>query len=173
MDRRAANGAVFILHVVRFLGRLSASTDCLGERLIRVLHFQRNIPHAIAMLSDVIRGRIVRRHGRSQNKVRLALTQRIRSSLPLARFQSTVSNLRKAEPLAIKVSCLPGVAYPEFDVVNALKLKWILHPRSPGFHLRIFCPWSASSLRSELAVFRSRYGGSHSRYTSARHPGFR
>ncbi len=128
MDRGAANDAVFILHVVRFLGRLSSSTDCFHERLIRIVHFQRYIPHAIAMLSDVIRGQIVRRHGRSQNEVRLALTQRIRSSLPLARFQPAVSNLRKAESLAVEVSCLPGIAYPEFDVMNALKLKWILHP---------------------------------------------
>src|SRR5260370_41548525 len=157
MDRGTANAAVFILHVMRFLRRLASSTDGFRKRLIRVVHFQRDIPHAIAVLSDVIRRQIVRRHGRSQNEVRLALTQRIGSSLPLACFQPTVRNLRKAESLAIEVSRLPGIAYPKFDVVNALKLEWILHPRSPGFHLRIFCPWSASSLRSEFAaIFRRR-----------------
>src|ERR1700675_3406425 len=149
MDRGTANAAVFILHVMRFLRRLGSSTDCFCERLIRVLHFQRDIPHAIAMLSDVVRGQIDRRHGRSQNEVRLALTQRIRSSLPLACFQPTVSNLRKAESLAIEVSRLPGIAYPEFDVVNAFKLEWILHPRSPEDHLRTFAvaPSAAQGLK--------------------------
>src|SRR6266403_5357113 len=128
MDRGPANDAMLILHVMRFFGRLSSSTDCLGKRLIRVVHFQRDIPHAIAMLSDVIRSQIVRRHGCSQHKVRLALTQRIRSSLPLACFQPAVRDLRKAESLAVEVSCLPGIAYPKFDVVNAFKLEWILHP---------------------------------------------
>src|SRR6266403_1358310 len=113
---------------MRFLGRLSPSTDCFGKRLIRVVHFQRDIPHAVAMLSNMIRGQIIRRHGRSQNEVCLALTQRIRSSLPLACFQPAVRDLRKAESLAVEVSCLPGIAYPKFDVMNALKLKWILHP---------------------------------------------
>src|ERR1700675_3515526 len=157
VDRGTANAAVFSLHVMRFLRRLGSSTDCFRKRLIRVVHFQRDIPHAIAVLSDVIRRQIVRRHGRSRNEVRLALTQRIRSSLPLARFQPAISNLRKAESLAIEVSRLPSIAYPEFDVMNALKLEWILHPRSPGFHLRIFCPQSASSLRSEFPVFCSRF----------------
>src|ERR1700682_4279938 len=110
---------------MRVLGRLSSSTDCFRKRLIRVFHFQRNVPHAIAMLSDVIRSQIVRRHGRSQNEVRLALAQRIRSSLPLAGFEPTVSNLRKAESLAVEVSRLPGIAHPEFDVVNAFQLEWI------------------------------------------------
>src|ERR1700731_1498503 len=157
MDRRSANGAVFILHVVWLLGWLRSAMHCFLKRLVRIIHFQRDIPHTVAVLSDMIRGQIVRRHGRSQNEVRLALTQRIRSSLPLARFQPTVRNLRKAEALAIEVSRLPGIAYPEFDVMNALKLEWILHPRSPGFHLRIFCPQSASSLRSEFPVFCSRF----------------
>jgi len=66
--------------------------------------------------------------GRSQNEVRLALAQRIRSALTLARFQSAVSNLRKAESLAVEISCLPGVANPEFNMVNAFQLEWILHP---------------------------------------------
>ena len=78
---------------MRFLGRLGSATDRFGKRLIRVVDFQRNIAHAIAMLSDMLRRKVVRRHGRRQNKVRLALTERIRSSLTLAGFQSTVSNL--------------------------------------------------------------------------------
>ena len=80
------------------------------------------------MLSDMIRGEIVRRHGRRQNEVRLALTQRIRSPLTLARFQPAISDLRKAESLAVEIGRLPGVADPKFDVVNALKLEWVLHP---------------------------------------------
>jgi len=79
VDRGPANGAVFIPYIMRLFGCLRSSTDRFGKRLIRVLHFQRDVPHAIAMLSDVIRGEIVRRHGRSQNEIRLALTQRVRS----------------------------------------------------------------------------------------------
>src|SRR5260370_19456773 len=113
---------------MRLLGWVRLKMQCFLKRLGRILHFQRDIPHSISMLSDVIRGQIVRRHGRSQNEVRLALTQRIRSSLPLARFQSTVCSLRKTESHAVEVGCLPGVADPEFDVVNAFQLEWILHP---------------------------------------------
>jgi len=156
MDRGTANGAMFIVHVMRFLGRPSPSTDCLGKRLIRVLHFERDIPDAIAMLSDVIRGQVVRRHRRSQNEVRLALTQRVRSSLPLPRFQPTVSNLRKAESLAIEVSRLTGIAYPEFDVVNALKLEWVLHPLA--LQDSIFAYFALGQRRlslQQVPVFRS------------------
>jgi hypothetical protein len=73
---------------------------------------------------------IVGRHRRSQNEIRLALAHRIRSSLPLAGFQPAVCNLRKAESLAVEISCLAGVADPEFDVVNAFQLEWIFHPLS-------------------------------------------
>src|SRR5208282_1198187 len=127
VDRAAANGAVFILYVMRFLGWLSSPMHCFLKSLVRVLHFQRDIPHAIAMLADMIRRQIVGRHRRGQNEVRLALAQRIRSALTLARFQPAVSNLRKAESLAVEVGRLARVANPEFDVVNALELKWVLH----------------------------------------------
>ena len=137
MDRGAANGAVFILDIVRFFGRQRAATHRFLKCLIRIGHFQRDIAHAVAMLADVFRRRVVRRHGRGQNKIRLALAHRIRSALALAGFQSAISNLRKAEPLAVEISRLPRVADPEFDVVNALQLEWILHSDS-RFHLRTF-----------------------------------
>src|SRR5208282_4397442 len=131
VDSGTTNGAVFILYVMRFFGRLRSSTDRFGKRLIRVLHFQRDIAHAIAMLADMLRRHIVRRHRRSQNKVRLTLTHRIRSSLTLAGFQSTISNLGKTEPFTIEIGSLPRVSHPEFDVVNAFQLEWIFHPSPP------------------------------------------
>src|SRR5260370_16900190 len=59
----------------------------------------------------------------------------------MACFQSTVCNLRKTESHAVEVGCLPGVADPEFDVVNAFQLEWILHSlalRRPSSHI---LPW--------------------------------
>src|SRR5271156_4161013 len=130
VDHTAANRAVFILYVMRFLGGLSSPTNCFFKGVVCIIHFQRDIAHAIAMLAGMVRRHIVRRHGRSQNEVRLALTQRIRLSLALARFEPAVSNLRKPEALAIEVRCLPCIADPEFDMVNAFKLEWVLHPRA-------------------------------------------
>src|ERR1019366_8938632 len=93
-----ANAAVFIIDVMRFLGRQRSAAHSFLEGLIRILDFKRDIAHAIAMFSDMFRRRIGGRHGRGQDKVRLALTHRIRSSLTLTGFQSTVRHLRKAEP---------------------------------------------------------------------------
>src|ERR1035441_10376042 len=156
VHRGAANGAVFILDVMRFLGRQRSATDRFGKCLVRVVDFQRNIAHAIAMLSDMLRRKVVRRHGRRQNKVRLALTERIRSSLTLAGFQSTVSNLRKAEPLAIEVGRLPRVAHPEFDVVYAFQLERIFHPSPHPSH---FIAAAVASLRSQVLGLRIQYRG--------------
>src|ERR1700677_3193580 len=112
---------------MRLFGRLRSATHGLLKRPVRVVHFQCNIAHAVAMLANVIGRRIIGRHGSSQNKVRLALAHRIRSALPLAGFQSTVGDLRKTESLALEISRLPGIADPEFYVVNTLQLEWVLH----------------------------------------------
>ena len=130
VDRPAANHAVFILHIVRFLGRLRSPANRLLKGLIRIVHFERDIAHAIAVLPNMFRRRIVRRHRRSQNEVRLALTERVRRTFALPRFQSAVSHLRKAKSLAVKVRGLPCVADPEFDMVNPFKPEWVLHPRA-------------------------------------------
>src|SRR5208282_1039066 len=130
-DRGPANGAMFIPHVMRFLGWLRPAPEGFGKRLIRVIHFQCDITYAIAMLADVIRGQVVGRQRCSQDEVRLALTHRIRSALALAGLQSAVSDLGKAESFAVKVSRLPGVADKEFDVMNAFQPEWILHRIPP------------------------------------------
>ena len=125
--------ALRIPELIEAIGRAAAE----GEEK-RVVYFERDIAHAIAVLSDMLRRRVVRRHGRCQNEVRLALTHGIRGSLPLARFQSTVSDLRKTKALAVKERRLAGIADPEFDVVNAFELERIFHAHLPRFHLRTF-----------------------------------
>src|ERR1700675_2153905 len=102
---------------MRFFGRLRSTLHRLRERLIGVGHFERNVTHPVAMLSDVFGGSVVRRHGRRQNKVGLALTHGIRSSFPVAGFQSTVSDLRKSKCLAVEERGLPGIADKKFNVV--------------------------------------------------------
>ena len=52
--RRAPDRAVVVGHVVRLDGRLRAPPDGLGERKIRVLHQQRDVSHAVAVLADVL-----------------------------------------------------------------------------------------------------------------------
>src|SRR5580658_2155034 len=127
MNGGAANGAMFILYVMRFLGGLGSAAYCFLKGIVGVVYFQRDIAHAVAMFADMLSGRIVGRDRRGQNEIRLALAHGIRSALTLARFQSAVGNLRKAEPLAVKVGCLPGVANEEFDVVDAFKLERVFH----------------------------------------------
>ena len=78
---------------MRFLRRLRSSPHRLGKRLVGVSHFHRDIPHTVAMLPDVLRGRIVSSEWRRQYKIRLALAQCVRRALALPRFQSAVSNL--------------------------------------------------------------------------------
>ena len=126
-DCGTTDGTVLVLDVMRFLSGKRSAFYRFRKRLIRILHFQRDIAHPVAVGSDVIGGKIVCRHGRRENKVRLALTQGIRRSLPLAGLQSTVSNLRKAESHAIEIGRLARVANPEFNVVNAFQLEWIFH----------------------------------------------
>src|ERR1700677_5044318 len=116
---------------MRLLGRQSAAPHRFLKRLIRVRNFERNVAHAVAMSADMFGRIIVGRHGRRQNEICLALTHGIRRPLSVPGFQSAVSDLRKTESLAIKVSRLPRVAHPEFDVVNAFQLEWILHPIPP------------------------------------------
>src|SRR5271170_6017610 len=109
---------------MRFLGRLRPATDGFLKCLVGIGYLQRDITHPIAMLSNVFRRRVVRRQRRRQQEIRLALTHRIRSSLTVARFRPAVSDLRKSESFAIEIGCLPGVANPEFDMMNAFKLEW-------------------------------------------------
>src|SRR5271163_2106605 len=123
---------------MRLLGRQSAAPHRFLKRLIRVRNFERNVAHAVAMSADMFGRIIVGRHGRGQNEICLALTHGIRSPLSLPGFQSAVSDLRKTESLAIKVSRLPRIAHPEFDVVNAFQLEWILHPIPPDTNFIFF-----------------------------------
>ncbi len=60
-------------------------------------------------------------------KFALPWRHHIGSALALSGFQTAVSALRKPEALTVKVSRLPSVAHPEFDVMNAFELKWIVH----------------------------------------------
>ena len=122
VDGSPANRTVFILYVVRLLGRQSAATDRFRKSLVGIGNLERNVANAVAMFSNVLGCHIIRCHGSRQNEIRLALAHRIGSALALARFQSAVSNLRKAESLAIEVGRLPGVAHPEFDVMNTFQL---------------------------------------------------
>src|ERR1035438_2832753 len=96
VDRGAANGAVFILHVMWFLGWLSSPMHCFLKSLVRVLHFQRDIPHAIAMLADMIRRQIVGRHRRGQNEVQIGAPRCTASSK--ASSASSTSNAISRTP---------------------------------------------------------------------------
>src|SRR5271166_4784389 len=129
--RSAANDAIFVLYVMRFLRRQRSPVHGFFKGLISVVYFERDIAHAIAVFSDMLGRRVVRPHRRGENKVGLALTHRVRSASTLPCFQSAVSDLRKTKALAVKERRLAGIADPEFDVVNALKLEWVLHPLAP------------------------------------------
>ncbi len=54
--RGAANRTVFILDLVRFLGRKRPSADGFLKRIIRVVHFERDVAYAVAMLADMLGG---------------------------------------------------------------------------------------------------------------------
>src|SRR5271155_891722 len=132
---------MLVFEVVRFFGWLRSAANGFGKGLIRIVNFESDVADTVTVFSYVIGGNIVGRQRRRENEIRLALRQRVRSPLPLTGLQPAVCDLRKTESLAIKICGLPRVAYPEFNMMNSLKLEWILH-RSlfPAFHLRIFRP---------------------------------
>src|SRR5580693_8206986 len=120
MHRGAANGAILILDLMRFLSRKCPSMHRFLEGILRVIHFQRDVAHSVAMLADMLRGRVVWREGSGQNEIRLALAQRVRSPPTVAGFEAAIGDLGKTKSLAIEIGCLARVADPEFYVVNAL-----------------------------------------------------
>ena len=93
VDGAAANGAVFIGDVMRLFGGFCASAHGFFKCIVGIVHFERDVTHAIAVPEDMVGGRVVGRKRRGENEVRLALAQRIRSSLALAGFQSAVGDL--------------------------------------------------------------------------------
>ena len=127
MHSRAANGAVFVFDIVRFDSGFCTAAHRFGKRHIGIIDFKRDIANAVAVFLYVLRGGIIRGHRRRQNKIRLALTQNIGSLLTLPRFQSAIGGLREAETLAVIIGRLPGVADPEFDMMNAPELERIFH----------------------------------------------
>ena len=60
LDRGAADRAVLIAYIVRFLGRQSSAADGFGEGFVRIGDFQSDVAHTVAMLADML-GRTNRR----------------------------------------------------------------------------------------------------------------
>jgi hypothetical protein len=155
MESGAPNRAMLVFEVVRLFGWLRSAANGFGKGLIRILNFESDVAHAVTVFSYVIRGNIVGRQRRRQNEIRLALRQGVGSPLPLTGLQPAVCDLRKTEPLAIKICGLPRVAYPKFNMMNSFELEWILH-RSllPAFHLRILGPAAMLTLVTAANFFQ-------------------
>src|ERR1700722_1198297 len=115
----AANSAMLILLVVWMLGGLCAANYRLGKGVVGIGHFQRDIADTVAVFSYVLGGHIVRGQRRCEHKIRLTLTHRVRSALTMTGFKPAVGDLREAESFAIEIGCLPRIADPKFDVMNA------------------------------------------------------
>src|SRR6267154_257766 len=131
MHRGAANGAVFVFYVMRFFSRKGASLHRLVECLIGISYFQRYVANTIAVLANMLGGRIIGRHRSGQEEVCLALTERVRGSLALSGFESAICDLGKAETFAIEEGRLARIADEKFNVVDTFELEWVLHALPP------------------------------------------
>ncbi len=140
MDGGATDGAKLVLGVTGFDRRLGTATDSFRKRLVGIVDFERNIVYAVAVLLDVFRGRMCCAHRRGEQDRGFALVKDVRSLVALPGLEPGVSALRKTKTFAVVVSRLAGVAYPEFDVVNAFQFEIVIHkPLLSSVILRVDC----------------------------------
>jgi hypothetical protein len=119
VDGGAADGAVLISNFVGLLGRLGAASKGRVEGPIGVINYKGNVVDAVAVLANVLARGMIGFHWSGEQEIRLALAHDIGSKLALARFQASISRLRKSEALAVEIRCLPRIAYPKLDVMDA------------------------------------------------------
>jgi hypothetical protein len=119
VDGGAADGAVLISNFVGLLGRLGAASQGRVEGPVGIIDQERNVVDAVAVLANVLAGGVIGVHRSGEQEIRLALAHDIGSKLALARFQASISHLRESEALAVEIRCLPRIAYPKLDVMDA------------------------------------------------------
>jgi hypothetical protein len=121
VDGGVAHGPVSVGKVVRLDGHGGAAPDGFLEGAVGVLHVKRDVAHAVAVALDVLGSRVLRRERRGQHEADLALAEEVGRPVAQARLEAGVGCLREAVRLAVEVRGLPGIADPEFHVVDALE----------------------------------------------------
>jgi hypothetical protein len=120
------HAAAFVLQLARFDRGLRAAAHSFLERLVRIIHMERDVAHAVAVFLHVFGGGTVRTERCRQHEARLVLDQRVGGQVALPRLEPGVRELGEPERVAIVERGLSGVTDEEFDVMNALQSQRIL-----------------------------------------------
>ena len=89
-DRRVAHRAVLVRNIVRLDDALRTAFYRLVVGVVRVLDIERDIPHAVAVLLDVLGRRMIRMHRRRQDEIDIHLTHQVTRHVPLARLEPAI-----------------------------------------------------------------------------------
>ena len=127
LDRGVTHAAVLVRQLARLDRGLGAAAHRLLERLVRVLHVERDVAHAVAVLLRTCSAAAPSgQSGVDSTKRVLFCIERVRREVALPGLETGVRELREAEGLAVVERRLLGVADEELDVMNALQPERIL-----------------------------------------------
>src|SRR5688572_4759744 len=116
-DRRSHDFATVIVFDFGLLHALRTAFDSLLVGVASVVHPQRNVANAVAMLADVLSDRSVGRERRRHQKPNLVLCEQIRNAVPNACLWTAISYELKAERRLIVVCGLFRISDVKLDVV--------------------------------------------------------
>ena len=97
--------------------------------MVGILYQKCDVLNAVAVLFDMLGGRVFRRERRGQNKIDIDLTHQVTRCLAIAGLEAGISHTRKPERLAIVKLGLLCVADVKLDVMYLFKPKRVLHRR--------------------------------------------
>src|SRR4030095_8287704 len=124
----------------------------------RILYFQCDRFHAVAVLKNVIRNCMLRPKRCSQNECDLVLPDHIAGALSHTGFRSAISHRLKTERTLIKMRRLLGVTDVKFDVICSFeRQKIFLHRWGSFLFWSSNCRWHNFLLSISLADAWSKY----------------
>ena len=129
LDRRVADGAVFVLHIPRLDDCGCSAFYSFFKSVIRIFDLKRDVAHTVTVLFDMFGGRMVRMQRGRQYEIDVVLLQQIARRLAIPRLQTGVRRPRKAESLSVIKLRLLCIADVKLNVVNFLEAKRVLDRR--------------------------------------------
>src|SRR5580765_9065477 len=120
-DRCVANRAVFVTVIVRLLDWPRSTFYGLVKGVVGILNQNCDIVDAVAVLLDVLRAGMIRRHRRRQYEIDISLPHQITRHFAVTRLKSHIPGPRKPERLAVIKLRLLCIADVKLDVMYFFK----------------------------------------------------
>src|SRR5581483_7550663 len=125
-DRGKTEGPIFIRNLARFLDALGPALRGLTIRAFDIVHFQRNIDHAVAMFAEIFLIGVLRNERCRKHEADLALFEYVARTVAHAGFESGIAGDLKAERSPIIISRLLGIADNEANMIDRANRKEIV-----------------------------------------------